>query len=218
MAKRATQKKNRRSKDTEPAPPIGHNGTADVTDDQQQALWFNDHKPKLVALRAKLATATADLRNQYKRLKADLGITRKEAEFALALEKDEKGEELESHRRRMMLARWEGHPIGTQADMFDNVDRTPSVEKAYAAGKRAGLSGARCEPPHDPATEQAQNWIAGWHDGQAVLAKGIQATEPPGEADSAESDQRGSQEPEEPENPGWGESRLPAAAREESNL
>lgn len=145
--------------------------TGGLTDEQRQALWFRDHKPKLVALRKALATATADLRNQYKKLKADLGFTRKDAEFALSLDAED-DRALETHRRQMMLARWERHPIGMQGELFEGRPPESTLDSVFNDGKKAGLSGLKCEPPHDAGSVHGQKWIAGWHDGQAALAKG----------------------------------------------
>ena len=66
-----------------PQPPIG-----ELTDEQKQVLYFG-HRRTIKALRDKIASATGDLRNAYKRLKAELGITRKDMEFAFALDDDD---------------------------------------------------------------------------------------------------------------------------------
>jgi hypothetical protein len=158
---------------TEPAQAEAGHNSGGITDQQQEALWFQ-HRGQLVNLQGQIDALVAKKRNVYKSLKADLGITKTEADYAIGLADDADNKALHSHRRRMMLARWENHPIGTQADMFDDVDRTPGVQKAYNAGKKVGFLGEPCSPPHDPATEQAQRWIAGWQDGQAAkLGKGI---------------------------------------------
>ena len=69
------------------------------------------------------------------------------------------------------VLRWLGLPIGQQGELFSAVDLTPAVEKARADGKRAGLKGETCSPPHDPSVPQHAAWIEGWHDGQAVLVQ-----------------------------------------------
>lgn len=162
---------------------VGHNSgddaplsTGELTDEQRQVLWFGA-KRRIVSFKESIASITGELRNEYKKLKAELGLLKSDVDFALTLE-DEDAEE--THRRRMMIARWEQHPIGLQADMFgDGVDRTPSADKAFANGKRAGLAGDRCNPPHDPSSEQYQRFVAGFHEGNAVLAQGIKRPDPP---------------------------------------
>jgi hypothetical protein len=168
------------------APGPGHNSGADsaperteLTDDQKQVLYFQ-WKKKIVAAREQMASLTGELRNAYKGLKADLGITKKEADFALALDNDEKGEMIESHRRMMELARWEQHPIGLQADLFDGIDRTPAVDKAAARGKKDGLAGDPCAPQADPSTPQYDAYMTAFHEGNAELARsGIKAPTAP---------------------------------------
>jgi hypothetical protein len=162
---------------------VGHNSgddapltTGELTDEQRQVLWFGA-KRKIVSFKESIASITGELRNEYKKLKADLGLLKSDVDFALSLE-DEDAEE--THRRRMMLARWEQHPIGLQADMFgDGVDRTPAVDKKRAEGKRHGLAGDPCNPGCDPSSEQYQSYMAGFHEGQAVLAQGIKRPDPP---------------------------------------
>ena len=120
---------------------------------------------------------TADLRNTYKLLRAELGITKKDADFAIALADDEDDEMMAEHRRRMQLARWEGHAIGTQSDLFDDVDRTPAADRAFAEGKKAGLSGETKRCDYAPETEQYRQFMSGWDAGQTVLTKGFKKPE-----------------------------------------
>lgn len=149
-------------------PGAGHN--SELTDDQKQALWFQDHKPKLVSLKEQIASLTGDLRNQYKKVKADLGLKKADVDFALKLADDD-GELVEQQRRQMMLARWEGHALGTQPDLFgDGVDRTPAIDKAFADGKRACMENQSRKPPHDPSVPQYQSWMDGYDAGQTILA------------------------------------------------
>lgn len=91
-----------------------------------------------------------------------------------ALLKDEKGEDKlkEKIEAQMRIARWLGLTIGTQADLFGE-DRTPSVDRAYAEGKRDGLAGNPCKPDYAPELEQYRRYMDGFHEGQSVLAKGI---------------------------------------------
>jgi hypothetical protein len=141
-----------------------------LTDEQKQVLWFQAKK-QILALKATIASETGKLRNVFKTLKADLGLTRADVDFAISLDNDEDDKALTTHRRRMELARWEGHPIGTQPDLFDGVDRTPAVDKAKARGKKDGLAGNPCDPQADPSTPQYGAYMEAFHEGNAELAR-----------------------------------------------
>jgi hypothetical protein len=177
MARRKNDKEGQQPAPKEGAtaggPGPGHNSNApktELNDEQKQVLWFQ-HKKDIKGLRDLIASKSADLRNVYKKLKADLGITKAEADFAIALDNDEDNKMLESHRRMMELARWEQHPIGTQPDMFDGVDRTPAVDKAAARGKKDGLAGNPMDPQADPSTPQYGAYMTAFHEGNAELAR-----------------------------------------------
>jgi hypothetical protein len=138
-------------------------GKPALTDRQLEALWFN-HKPIIVGLKEQMTRLNGKLRNAYKQLKAETGITRAEAEFAISLEHDEDDKVLHSERRRRMLARWEGHPIGTQGDLFDDRPRTVDL---VAVARRQGLEGGKFDVPLTPGTETYQAALAAFHDANA---------------------------------------------------
>lgn len=163
-------------------PAAGHNsGDATLealTDEQQRALFI-----KYVVDIERLNGAVADVQEELKEAKKavkdcikiakEYGFDKEDIEFALRLRKNPDNDELERRRREARVAAWINHPIGTQSDLFE-VDRTPDVDKSYAAGKMAGLEGKTCAPPHAAGTEQEQSWIRGWHDGQSEnILKGI---------------------------------------------
>jgi hypothetical protein len=151
---------------------VTDNGHPQLSDEQRQVLWFRA-KPRIVALRNKLESITGEIRNEYKKVKSDLGLTKADIDFALSLADDD-GKVQAAWRRRQELARWEQHPIGMQADLF----AAESAIHPYGDGKKAGMAGERCEPPHDPSTEAGQVWISGWYEGQAALTRdGIKPTE-----------------------------------------
>lgn len=121
-------------------------------------------------------------RNLLKELKAD-GIPKKDLEYALKLEKTKDDEEaIRQQLREQQLARWLGHKLGTQADLFagDTADRTPITDKAYEEGFRAGSAGAGNTPPYDG--DAGQQWIKGWHAGQAVIHQKFLENNKPGES------------------------------------
>jgi uncharacterized protein (UPF0335 family) len=159
-----------RKKEEDPGP--GHNSQSEpetsLTEDQRRALLLQG-VAKIERLQESLESIKGDIRNVRKALKSD-GFDRFEVDYALRLRKADETEELDKRRREARIAKWLNHPVGTQPDLFGEVDRTPSVDKAYEAGKIVGLEGGKCEVPHHYGQEQQSKWIEGWHDGQSALA------------------------------------------------
>ncbi|CDX26852.1 hypothetical protein MPL3356_60589 [Mesorhizobium plurifarium] len=158
------------------APPGGRPGdnrtVEAISDDQLQALTR-----QLAQKRAKLVaeekTAKANRMNHDRLIKTELGEHGlKEIKLLEELETPEGEKEFKARREReLRVARWAGLPVGSQGE-FD-LDRRPIAEKAFEDGKRAGMKGEDCKPPHAPGTEAFDKWIEGWHEGQAILAAGF---------------------------------------------
>lgn len=151
----------------------GDNRTMEaINDDQLQALTrqLAQKRSKLVA---EEKTAKANRMNHDRLIKSELGEHGlKEIKLLEELETPEGEKEFKARREReMRVARWAGLPVGSQGE-FD-LDRRPIEEKAFEDGKRAGMKGDDCKPPHAPGTEAFDAWIKGWHEGQAVLAAGF---------------------------------------------
>lgn len=146
------------------------NTTNALTDDQRQALFFQ-HKRKIAGLKEKLGTVNGDLRNAYKIAKAE-GFPKKDFDFAFLLEKDEDDAAIERRRREAEIARWLGHAIGTQGDLFEGtkLDKRSIAESAFEDGKRAGMNNEVLKPSHGAGTEAYERYVAGWHEGSAVRA------------------------------------------------
>lgn len=164
-----------RRKKTDVDPPVGGEtpkaGHNQLTEDQMRALFFQHKDNYEVALSDK-KTADARLKNVCKTARAELGKTAVlDIKDAIALEEPE-GEA--AHRadieRKIRIAKWMNSPIGTQFTFAE--DMTPSIDRAFDEGKRIGLAGAPCNPPHDPSVPQYARWMEGFHEGQAVLANG----------------------------------------------
>lgn len=173
MAGRGRPRKVVGGPDASPPAPRDHNA---MTDDQEQKLT-RDH----AARRQQLLKAETDAKAA--RLKFDKVIKSDLGEFGLAniklLEKleSEKGEQeiKEDLERRAKVARWAGLQVGTQGSLFEE-DRRSMNEKAFEEGKRAGLKGA---DPKSPYTGEAQQeYMKGWHSGQAVNLAGIKQAKP----------------------------------------
>lgn len=158
-------------------PKSGHN--SNLTDEQRQALHLNQHVPAYVKALEKKKTADAEFKNACKLIKAEGGSV-KAVKLTIELRTPE-GEA--AFRARIAeeteVAAWNG--VGVQVDMFAD-QMQPSEDKAYDAGKRAGMAGETAKPPHDPSTVQAKRWLQGHADGQAVVSKGFKTLEPEKEA------------------------------------
>lgn len=152
-----------------PAPGPGHNGMSD----DEKAVEFFAHQKRWVAARAALKIAEEDA-------KTALGKQAiRDFRTSLQLETPE-GEARVKERMEAQLrvARWMAKSVGTQASFLDDDDRTPATERAYAEGKRDGLAGDPCKPAYAPELEQYREYMRGFHDGQAVLARGIKPIPP----------------------------------------
>ncbi len=154
-------------------PDIGHNSGEPLTDEQMQALHFQHTKKYETALAAK-KKADADFKNVCKAACAELG---KQAVGDIKLGLELKTPEGEARLKEMMasqirVARWSGLPVGHMDDMFPT-DRTPINERTRADGKRAGLAGESCNPPHHLTGTLISEWTAGHAEGQAVNLSGI---------------------------------------------
>ena len=154
--------------ETEPENGIGHNA---MTDDQLAALFFMHKKSYSAALAAKKETDAA-FRNCCKLAKSELGEDAVDSiKDAILLETEEGEAKIKARiERQLRVARWMAVPFGNQSDLFSDVaDRTPAVDRAHAAGKRAGMEGAPNKPPHDPSVPQFDAWMEGWSAGQAAI-------------------------------------------------
>jgi ribosome modulation factor len=156
----------------EPA-QAGHN--SELSDAEKRALFLNA-LPELEQLLEKKSGIVSDIRNQRKRI-VSYGFEPFEIDYALKIRKDEDATMIERRRKEARIARFLNHPIGTQSDIFDEVDRTPAADKAFDDGKIAGASGKACSSPFSPGLDQDQAWIRGWGEGQADLASGFRKLE-----------------------------------------
>ena len=161
---------------------VGHNKKSKLTPDQERKL-FLEHRGAWNRAQAKVKAAQAVLTDVKAALKND-GFTVKQFQIADALA-DVKGE-VRIHTEvtdRLKVARWIGHPMGSQMDLFEQPDRTPSVDRAYDQGKQASMENKPAKPPYAPDLPQYKSYMDGFHDHQRQLAGGIKALGPrePGE-------------------------------------
>lgn len=152
----------------EESPGIGHN-RPELTEDQRFAL-LSHHKSAIVRLREAKKAAAKAVKDAEKLCKAELGDEAiEEIDTMIQLETAEGEAEFKAKvEREVRMARLMGLPVGTSGNLFDEIDRAPAVDRAAAAGKRAGLAGERCECPHDPSTPQYTAFMTGYGEGQKI--------------------------------------------------
>jgi hypothetical protein len=158
-----------RKKNGADAPGTGHN--SQLTDDEKRALTLH-HKRAYEAADALVEKAKADRTAIADLAKSDLG------KGALADIKDmilaDNPKKMKSVlERAQRLARWAGLKVGSQPQLFEAAEIDRNEE-----GKTAGMSGATCEPPKTLAQDAQQIWIAGWHEGQSILAAAFKKKRP----------------------------------------
>ncbi len=164
--------------------PIDHNQSKaqdeGLTVEQQQKL-FHQFVAKGRPIAAQIASLGGELRAIYSQAKAELGDDGKtQVKFAIEVRdpqdakkiSDKKMAKAEARwRNEATAAKWLGAPMGTQWHFFE--DRTPSVEKAFEAGKRDGLAGADMSKDWIPGTPQYERYRDGYAEGQKVNIAGI---------------------------------------------
>jgi len=149
-----------------------------LTDAEQQALVtyyalkIIEDQRKVAALKVSMDLAKKVVNGHFKRLKADLLYSRKEFE-AEVLEKMQmtEAEDLAAEKRRARLRKLAGLQAGQQLDLEDVIrDTADDLAMAYANGLRAGRRADDPVAPPEVAAVALQEWLRGWHDGQAENA------------------------------------------------
>lgn len=159
----------------------GNNGRDSMTDEQKQDLHLQHVQAYERTLKAKKAAAKEFL-DACILARADLGehaVLQIKLAILVATPEGEAKVKMRLEAEAQVL-RWNGLPIGAQDDLFGE-DRTPAVDRAFAAGKAAGMAGEHCKPPYDASTPQGQSWIKGHHAGQEVHLNGFKQLETEGE-------------------------------------
>lgn len=152
----------------------GHNVA--LTDDEIQALeTYYAHKIRTQRSKAAAAKVAYDaerteVNSLFALVKGDLKTSRKDFEDLLA-KQDMSPAEFASFWAKLS-ARYarNGLPVGAQQELFASTgDTADDQAMAIAAGHHAGLTGADPVPPKEVASVLHQDWLKGWHDGQAIL-------------------------------------------------
>lgn len=172
-----------------------HNTAAanDQRNDDQIRAGFNQHRGVWVGLSAKQKTLDKLWTDAKAALKADgYKVIQMQIADDLAGSPKQEAKVQAAVQDRLQVAKWIGHPLGAQLDLFAQPDRTPAVDRAYDLGKQAFMENQPAKPPYDSSTPQYAKWLEGHSDAQsAALKKGIKTLE--------------SEDPATP--PGWGASR-----------
>lgn len=137
---------------------------------------FLQHRTAWISWQGKVAAVEEIGRDVKAALKAD-GYTVKQMQIADQLAGKAKAEAkvVAEVKDRLQVARWIGHPMGAQLDLFEQPDRTPITDRAFDAGKIASMNNQPRKPPHAPDTEAYRSWMAGYNNHQETLAGGFKA-------------------------------------------
>lgn len=146
----------------------GHN--SQLTEEEKRALTFH-HKRAYEQADALVEKAKADRTAVADLAKADLGKgALADIKDMILANTDKKMKAMVE--RTMRLARLAGLKIGTQTNLFE-----PVVDY-IDQGRVAGMEGQECRAPNSLSAEAQQQWIAGWHEGQTVLASAFKKKRP----------------------------------------
>lgn len=149
---------------------VGHNGPPALTPDEERKL-FAHHRTAWNGYQAKLKQVEEVGKGVKEDLKND-GFTIKQMKIADQLATDDTKVKAEVE-DRLKVARWLGHPLGAQLDMF--ADRVPIADRAFEEGKQASIENRPAKPSYDPDTEAHRSYMAGYHEHQRELAGGLKA-------------------------------------------
>lgn len=167
----------------------------ELTESEKRALLVQGLS-EIEGLVEKKDDIVSKIRTSRKRLVSH-GFKPKVIDFALRLRKDEDDAIIEQRRAEIEVARFLNHPVGTQPELpLVMEDRTPEVDRAFAAGEIAGASGATCSAPHAAGSPMEQSWIKGWHQGQATITSAFRKLEAKAaaEAEDDEADAEGDED------------------------
>lgn len=146
-------------------------GNTDDLDREEKALFLH-HMPLIKAARDRVGKATADLRNLYKKAKAEGNFTKADFDTAFSLETAElEARERAKIARQLKIAKIVGSAMGNQLDLFLEPDRTPAAENAFGEGERDAMQNLPAKLKYDPSTEQARKYLEGYHSVSAKRVK-----------------------------------------------
>lgn len=159
------------------APGVGHNAPP-LNDEEAEALGVH-HQLTITAAQRKLDAAQAEVSGlrknvnaAFKRMTADLGITRQAFQAEVIDKLNMTPGEYAAHMALVdRLHRIAGLKTGEQLDLLQHVaDTVDEQELAFQDGYRAGRRADDPVPPKHITGIMQPKWMEGWHGGQAFNA------------------------------------------------
>lgn len=148
----------------------GHNTQLEQWEEQQ----FLNALGQINTLNSEMAGTKGEIGGIYKRLADATGMTKADFKWAMELQTKDSAEVIATMERRLKVARWLGHRISRQLEMFDT-DRTPADDVAYTEGYTAGKLRKDNANPYDPSSPKGQRWQSGFNDGTAFINQDLAA-------------------------------------------
>lgn len=170
-AKAPPRQKSKAEKEGASTPGEGHNSKSAEDEDADRAQAFFVHEKSLRAADAALAAAKEKRRSVVANIKKD-GFLLEEFKVSEQLDTENGENTLKEQISRMLrVARWKAVPLGAQADMFDEPDRTPIVDRARMEGRRDAMQGANRKTDYAPETEMYRAYMDAYDEAQAKVVK-----------------------------------------------
>jgi ribosomal protein L17 len=167
----STPKKPRAGSGGNPRAKPGTN-LKDLSEDEVRHLFLKN-RTEYVSAKAKEAAAKKVVDDIVTQAKSD-GFTKKELDLSIDLADLKKEKKVIADvETRLRVARWIGHKMGAQMDLFAEPDRTPAVDRAFEEGKTAGLGASPRKSPYAQGLPQNEKWFEGFDAGQAVNASHV---------------------------------------------
>jgi hypothetical protein len=156
--------------------------------DREEKALFLQHLPEIERLRGLLGTANSNLRNAYKKAKAEGAFTKADFDVAIAVKTAEnEAKERAKIARALKIAKMCGSSLGNQLDMFLEPDRTPLSDRAFEEGESDAMQNIPARPQYDPSTEAYRRYLDGFHSvSERRIKEGMGTLHPEVEADEIE--------------------------------
>jgi hypothetical protein len=190
MAKKKAAKKSAKKTAPKRAPRPKQNMLGGYDDANTQGL-FLQHYRKINMQEDAVAEEKSHLKKLYEVAKKE-GFPKSAFQVARELSTEEGTLRVEARIEEIRrVARWRASPLGSQLEMFST--KPDASNLAHEEGFAAGLQGEKAKPPekYDPNSDSYKRWMNAWHEGQARLAKGFKAPEPPTPLEAAANENKG---------------------------
>lgn len=153
-------------------PPASKVAGSNTLDPDKRALFLKNKDDYAKAME-RLGKAQSTVRSLGKVIKSD-GFTLRQIKLAIQLDSPEGEAEFKSLiANDLLAAQYQGAAIGSQLQLFLEPDRTPAVDIAFSEGEKCSMENKAAVPPYDPSTPQHKAFMAGFHEHQSKIAKGI---------------------------------------------